>query len=1337
MNPEFMKGQFEPTDVILADAKSAISSYGRFVADLDNNGCDDVVSSVYYLNIRYCFNGELQEPLVIGPSGGTALLTPMQTGVVALWDIDENGYKDIILHNAYILNFGYNQFGDAQFFDSNGSIVQFRDYDADGDMDLLFRVYQNTTHTNHLMMNLGMLNFQLVDVQIPNDYIALSDDFNADGAADLVTETGVYFNDGNGNFPTADASLIGLSGYDHRFCANDADSDGYVDFAYYDYETLYIAEYSPTGWSIVVVSVPEITYVTDMQFVLWDQDSIPDIVLIQDTNQEDWIYVATGNADGTYDIPYDVFSQTTPLYGWNGFSVDLDFDGDEDHVQYQNDVLVVYQNENGIMQNYSELTGFGDYFWGTLITDLNGDMLPEIITVDSSDREVIFQNLGNCNFATPFNSDIMMTNFLDMKVTKFTPDEYPDILLLFENAIYLMENQTGNYFFDPVQIAASDRMRSFQFYDLDSDGDLDLFYSKSNGGLWFQRNAGGNSFEPETLLLEPVGEEITTYECDVEFGFGNFLGDSLEDVFCSRITHLGVWPNVQSFAEDLVLTNVDFDFPSDQLFLVNDSLYESTSIYHVAELSIRDFNQDGFLDVANSYYYLQMFFGDGSGNFSIEQLGSTIWDTPLSSGNVDLDSNIECLMNSNYANEIVLAEITNANVMNDEGQSFNGYTGWLIDLNHDGYLDVLSATSTPLLVYAYMNDGTGNFQNYGQYNLPGLSYGEINQLDMDLDSISDLIWLNGFGVMLARGSDETMSSLTVHVYADENENGYNDDEPPLFSVPIITEPPHQSLYTEWNGNVSLAINEGDYIVQCLSPSDLWLVSEYFSDTITSTNQSSLFNIEFGLKPNGVVGDIQFFYLPPSQTCLDTVGSTIFLFNDGNVRGDATITLTLDSHCSLISANPNPTGVSGNTITWQMDSLGYQSSTPIYLQLLYPGIDSIGIELNHEIHIEEYFNELMIFSDSLMIEELISCAYDPNDITENTGFTPAGYVNGVDFLEYTIRFQNTGNAPATTVRIECVLDQFLESNSLVPLASSHDYQLSIDQNNKLIIQFPFINLPDSSSDFGLSQGFFTYRIEPLAGLDAGTEIFAQAEIYFDYNPAITTNEELNTVYSCDDLLESDLVSGVICEGTLIECSNDAIWIDNLSWTFNDAFIGSGVMSFEIEQSGVLNMVADNSLCTVEQEFYLLVDSVNVGITQQQNLLSVDENQTYQWLLNGEEISGADQQFYEVQESGNYAVVVTGFNGCVEVSDPIFIQYTGLRILNSKGITIFPNPTLGDINIHGLSGHESISLYDSVGQLIWMLENSNKNEVDISNLNSGIYSLIIDSAADNLVTIVIVE
>jgi uncharacterized repeat protein (TIGR01451 family) len=135
------------------------------------------------------------------------------------------------------------------------------------------------------------------------------------------------------------------------------------------------------------------------------------------------------------------------------------------------------------------------------------------------------------------------------------------------------------------------------------------------------------------------------------------------------------------------------------------------------------------------------------------------------------------------------------------------------------------------------------------------------------------------------------------------------------------------------------------------------------------------------------------------------------------------------------------------------------------------------------------------------------SYDPNAKDVTPSIVLPGYA---DWLNYTIHFQNTGNAPAIDIRLEDTLEANLDWASLESLTASHFQTWSL-VGNHLTVLFPNIWLPDSTSDPAGSMGYFMFRVKPKAGLGDGTTIHNQASIYFDYNPPIVTNTA-NTTFT---------------------------------------------------------------------------------------------------------------------------------------------------------------------------------------------------------------------------------
>jgi len=131
----------------------------------------------------------------------------------------------------------------------------------------------------------------------------------------------------------------------------------------------------------------------------------------------------------------------------------------------------------------------------------------------------------------------------------------------------------------------------------------------------------------------------------------------------------------------------------------------------------------------------------------------------------------------------------------------------------------------------------------------------------------------------------------------------------------------------------------------------------------------------------------------------------------------------------------------------------------------------------------------------------------------------------DYFTYTVFFQNTGNAPAINIRIEDLLDDYLDVNSLYITSASHPYALNV-LNQRMMMFFHNIFLVDSITDPIGSIGYFQYKIKPVSNLPAGTIVSNTADIYFDFNSPIFTNTTQNLFFedlSIDYYSESVSVS----------------------------------------------------------------------------------------------------------------------------------------------------------------------------------------------------------------------
>lgn len=152
------------------------------------------------------------------------------------------------------------------------------------------------------------------------------------------------------------------------------------------------------------------------------------------------------------------------------------------------------------------------------------------------------------------------------------------------------------------------------------------------------------------------------------------------------------------------------------------------------------------------------------------------------------------------------------------------------------------------------------------------------------------------------------------------------------------------------------------------------------------------------------------------------------------------------------------------------------------------------------------NESNTANNTYSSEGTIVASYDPNDKVGTANVsrsTEQFYLDQDLWIEYVVRFQNTGSDTAFTVVIRDVLEEDLDIESVQILGASHAFTPSFGDTRELVFTFPNILLPDSTTDLLGSQGFVAFRIKPRTGLLPGDLIANSAAIYFDFNQPIIT------------------------------------------------------------------------------------------------------------------------------------------------------------------------------------------------------------------------------------------
>ena len=230
-------------------------------------------------------------------------------------------------------------------------------------------------------------------------------------------------------------------------------------------------------------------------------------------------------------------------------------------------------------------------------------------------------------------------------------------------------------------------------------------------------------------------------------------------------------------------------------------------------------------------------------------------------------------------------------------------------------------------------------------------------------------------------------------------------------------------------------------------------------------------------------------------------------NLGNqIVPSGTLTFNLDSALTISNISQSGTTVNSSGFTYNFTNLLPFEYRIITVTMQVPPIPTVAIGqlVNNSASIIPLSNDVSPLNNASAVTQAIIASYDPNDKVESHGeeILVSNFTSD-DYLYYTIRFENTGNASALNVKINDVLDAQLDETSIRMVSASHSYTLD-RVGNSLTWEFDNIQLAPSVANTPIGKGYVSFMVKPKPGYAAGDIIPNIASIYFDFNPAIITN-----------------------------------------------------------------------------------------------------------------------------------------------------------------------------------------------------------------------------------------
>ena len=368
---------------------------------------------------------------------------------------------------------------------------------------------------------------------------------------------------------------------------------------------------------------------------------------------------------------------------------------------------------------------------------------------------------------------------------------------------------------------------------------------------------------------------------------------------------------------------------------------------------------------------------------------------------------------------------------------------------------------------------------------------------------------NVVGIIPNIGSGEYL--VSGKVYLDENSNKQKDvNEFGMLNQELLILPDSIYTGTDDNGNYYFRTSSGNYEVKLLIKDNWQLTTDSVSYKVI-VNNSDTSGFDFGIKGINDISKLETYITSlDAGRCFQSTPFYLTYKNTGTKIENGLLSFYPDEKLKeIISSVPMYDSLSSDTsaIYWNFSNLRPYEQNKIKLNLTMPDFTSMGDTLISVITIDNGIS--VQGSDTSKIA--VRCSYDPNDkLVYPEGVYDEKFVLMNETLNYTIRFQNTGNDTAYQVIVIDTLDSSLDLNTFEVLSSSHDLQTSYTKDGIVEFRFDNIMLVDSTTNQPESQGFVKYKIKAKSGLEDNTVVKNTGYIFFDYNPPVITNTTINTM-----------------------------------------------------------------------------------------------------------------------------------------------------------------------------------------------------------------------------------
>ena len=697
-----------------------------------------------------------------------------------------------------------------------------------------------------------------------------------------------------------------------------------------------------------------------------------------------------------------------------------------------------------------------------------------------------------------------------------------------ESKIYWYENLDGQLSLsDQKLVTTSSRGNNARTLDIDGDGDLDILSYNLNPSYdiveWYENIDGKGNFSETPKVLDNIGDYA-----NANYSFGR----SLEPADVDNDGDLDLLSTHYSFAAytfDHIewLENLDGKGNFGEKNIIS-ARTDDRNDDGARRLFPADIDGDGDVDIFCSLnvedriaWYENI---DGKGSFGPQKSIAEDQEDALAirSADMDGDGDYDVLFTTEFGDRVSICEnldgkgnfsepatlfftdgyrsIRHINLDDIDGDldldilmvGYNGTVSWIENLGNNQFSsEIILTTTANMAIFSSIEDLDGD-----------------DDKDIIISTLgNEIIWFENLG--------KSENLISGKMLFDLDDNGCDSSDFPLENTMVTVENSTNSFstFTDVTGNYTIIPNNGLFDITTELVSKTHLKVNPASQEIDFTSESGMTDeVNFCVQANGVFNDLSCNMYPiiPARPGFEATYG-VKIENLSNKESNGIIELKFDSS-KLKFTNSSEE----SSLTDGMLKINYTFLKPFQSKIIFiefkafePPLVNIDEVLNFTAEIIPESRDNEPDNNAFTFDQVVIDSFDPNDIRVLEG-EEITINQSTDYLNYVIRFQNTGTASAINVKIKHNLDDKLDWTTFKPLSSSHSERITIKDGKHVEFNFEDINLPDSTSNEKESHGFVAFKIKPKMEVSIGDIIKAQAGIYFDFNLPVITNEVTTTI-----------------------------------------------------------------------------------------------------------------------------------------------------------------------------------------------------------------------------------